>query len=194
LAERLGVEFYDKALIRRLEEKYHLTADEIEKIKGRERGFWADFKRVARLGEGWGLSDQKVCGDGSGEENEKPTTDEMFKVESAILHELAANGSCVVAGRSGFFVFRQHPNHLCILIQASLPARIERLMRKRQMTEEEARRTIEKVDMMRENYVKHYTGTSRYDTRNYHLVITADGKTEDEMVDVIWEYIGKVKK
>ena len=34
---------------------------------------------------------------------------------------------------------------------------------------------------MRENYVKKYTGTSRYDTRNYQLVIAADGKTEEQM-------------
>ena len=43
---------------------------------------------------------------------------------------------------------------------------------------------------MRENYVKRCTGTSRYDTRNYDLVISADGKTEDEIVDIIMKYIG----
>jgi hypothetical protein len=58
------------------------------------------------------------------------------------------------------------------------------------MTEDEASKTIEKVDKMRENYVQKYTGTSRYDTRNYDLVISADGKTEDEIVELIMEYIG----
>ena len=43
---------------------------------------------------------------------------------------------------------------------------------------------------MRENYVKKYTGTSRYDTRNYDLVISADGKSEDELADLILKYIG----
>ena len=42
---------------------------------------------------------------------------------------------------------------------------------------------------MRENYVKRYTGTTRYDTRNYDLVITADGKTEDQIVDQILLFI-----
>ena len=83
----------------------------------------------------------------------------------------------MVAGRSGFHVFRLHPNHLSVLIQASMESRVERIMRKQNMTEEEARKTIERVDKMRENYVKKYTGTSRYDTRNYQLVIAADGKT-----------------
>ena len=94
-----------------------------------------------------------------------------------------------MTGRSGFHVFRDHPNHLSILIQASMPFRVERIMRKQNMTEEEARKTIERVDKMRENYVKKYTGTSRYDTRNYQLVIAADGKTEEQMADLIMQYI-----
>ena len=43
---------------------------------------------------------------------------------------------------------------------------------------------------MRETYVKKYTGTSRYDTRNYDLVINMNGKTEDEAVEQILQYIG----
>jgi hypothetical protein len=58
------------------------------------------------------------------------------------------------------------------------------------MTEDEARKTIEKIDKMRENYVQKFTKTSRYDTRNYDLVISADDKTEDEIVELIMQYIG----
>ena len=65
-----------------------------------------------------------------------------------------------------------------------------RVARKQNITEDEARKKIEKVDKMRENYVKKYTGTSRYDTRNYQLIITADGKTEEEIADMIMQYIG----
>jgi cytidylate kinase len=86
-------------------------------------------------------------------------------------------------------VFRNHPNHLNILIQASMPFRLERVMRKQNLSEAEARKTIEKVDKMRENYVKEYTKTSRYDTRNYDLVISADGMSEDEIADMILGYI-----
>jgi cytidylate kinase len=96
----------------------------------------------------------------------------------------------VVAGRSGFYVFRDHPNHLNVFIQASMPYRVERVMRKQQISEEEAVKTIKKVDKMRENYVKKYTGLSRYDTRNYDLVISADGKSEEQIVDIIMKYIG----
>jgi hypothetical protein len=57
------------------------------------------------------------------------------------------------------------------------------------MTREQAVKTIEQIDKMRENYIKEFTKTSRYDTRNYDLVITADGKTEDQIVDIIMKYI-----
>lgn len=191
LAEKLGVQFFDKALIKSLEEKYHLTAEEIEKLKGRKHNWWEDFKRVARIGEGWnmGYTQQYSHLDGKSLPDIM-TTDEIFKAETEILQGVAEHESCVVTGRSGFFVFRQHPNHISILIQASMPFRMERVMRKQEIGEDEARKIIEQVDTMRENYVTKYTGTSRYYTRNYDLVIKADGKTEDEIVNIILQYIG----
>ena len=86
-------------------------------------------------------------------------------------------------------MFRYHPNHLSILIQASMEHRIERVMRKQGISREEAEKIIKKVDRMRENYVSHYTKTSRYDTRNYDLFITMDGKTEDEVAEMIYNFI-----
>ena len=74
---------------------------------------------------------------------------------------------------------------MSILIQASKPYRVERTMRKKNITEEEALKIIDKVDKMREDYVRKFTGTSRYDARNYDFVITVDGKTEDKVVEQI---------
>jgi cytidylate kinase len=125
------------------------------------------------------------------QEPELITTEEMFKSEQEILKGIAEAESCIVAGRSGFYVFRKHPNHLSILIQASMDFREKRVARKQGLTPEEAKKVIDKVDEMRENYISKYTKTSRYDTRNYDLVISADGKTEDEIVDFILKYMGK---
>lgn len=186
LAEKLGVPYYDKALIETLQKEYDLSVEKIEKLKGAKHSWWDDVVRILDVGSGGGncYMPQKA------EKADTLTTDEVFKTETLILQNLVAEKSCVVAGRSGFFIFRDHPNHLSIFIQASMPHRIQRLMRKQNMKEEEARKTIEKVDKMRENYVKKCTGTSRYDTRNYDLVISVDGKTEDEIVDVIMKFIG----
>ena len=188
LAEKLGVQFYDKAVVEAIEEKYNLNVEEIEKLKGKKHNWWSDLKRVVSVGGGiMGVPYYSVS---EGEVTVKTTTDEMFRTETQILKGIAEEESCVLAGRSGFFVFRDHPNHLSILIQASMESRIKRLMGKQNLSEAEARKTINKVDEMRENYVNRYTGTSRYDARNYDIVLRADGKTEDELVDIIMQYIG----
>ena len=187
LAEKLGVPFFDKAVIKALQEKYHLTTEEIERLKGRKHSWWAEVENILKIGSGINMEyymPQK------GDAPDLLTTDEMFKTETLILQDLAVEQSCVVAGRSGFHVFRLHPNHLSILIQALMEHRVERVAHKQGITPEEARKIIDQVDKMRENYVKKYTGTSRYDTRNYQLVISADDKTEEEMADLIMQYIG----
>ncbi len=187
LAEKLEIPFYDKALIKALQEKYHLSVEEIEKLKGRKQGWWADFKRQMTGSVMYtNYYIPKV-----GDEPELLDTDEVFRTEQEILKGMAEEESCIIAGRSGFFVFRNHPNRLSILIQASKAFRVNRVATKQNTTPEEAAKIIDKVDKMRENYVKKYTKTSRYDTRNYDLVISADGKTEDEIVNFILKYIGK---
>ena len=184
LAEKLNVEFYDKALIRGLTEKFNLTVEEVEKLKGKSHSWWKDFVNKISAGPVLTPTGQIPT------KLDVPTTEEMYKVETEILKGIAESSSCVMAGRTGFFVFHNEPNHLSILIQASMPFRLERVMRKQNLSEDEARKTIEKVDQMRENYVQRYTNSSRYDTRNYDLVISADGKTEDEIVELIMQYIG----
>jgi cytidylate kinase len=188
LAERLHVEFYDKALIKTLEERYSLSVEEIEKLKGQSRNWLAELKRALFASEGIAVTSNYILAV-PGDKPVQPTTYDMFMAEQEILKSIAEDESCVIAGRSGFYVFRDHPNHLSVLIQASMPFRIERVMRKQNMTREQAVKTIEQIDKMRENYIKEFTKTSRYDTRNYDLVITADGKTEDQIVDIIMKYI-----
>lgn len=187
LADKLGVEFYYKSVIKGLEKEFNLTAEEIEKQKGREQGWWANIKQqltnsimssnpyLPQVADTASLID----------------TDDIFKAETEILRGIADEESCVVAGRCGFYIFRSHPNHFNILIQASMPHRIKRVANKQGISEEEARKAIDMVDQMRENYVNKYTNTSRYDTRNYDLVITMDDLTEDDAVAIILETINR---
>ena len=57
-------------------------------------------------------------------------------------------------------------------------------------SKEEAEKFIKEVDKLCDDYAKRHTGVSRYDPRNYDLVINMEGKTEDEAVDLILQYIG----
>ena len=189
IAERLGVPFYDKALINALEEKYGLTPDEIERMKGRSHSWWADFKRAMNIGAELNAKQYSNYHIDTEKLPDALSTDEIFATEQEVLRGIAADESCVIAGRCGFYVFREHPNHLSILIQASMESRVARVASKRNITPEKARDIIEHVDKMRENYVNKYTGTSRYDTRNYDIVLRVDGKTEEELADIIMQYI-----
>ena len=186
LAEKLGVSFYDKALIKGLEERFKLNTEEIERLKSRNRSWWADFKRIFKVGEDAANFSPYY----NGSDADLLTTEAIFKTEKEILLGIAQEESCVIAGRSAFFVLKNHPIHFSILIQASMEHRIERVMQKQNMTRDEAIYTIEKIDEMREDYVKNYAHTSRYDTRNYDLVIKIDGKTEEEVANLILAFIG----
>ena len=91
-------------------------------------------------------------------------------------------------------IFREWPNHLNIFIQASMEHRVQRVMRRQNVSEKEAREIIAKLDASRETYIKKYEDTSRYDTRNYQLVISMDDLSEDDAVDVIMAYIDRTSK
>ena len=185
LSEKLEVKYYDKALIEGLTKEFGLTVEEVEKFKAQKKSWWNEFNNyyMKRNSTTLPMEAETVL-----------TTESMMAAEKQILQDLAIHGSCVVAGRSGFLVFREWPNHLNIFIQASMESRIERVMRKQQLSREEAIAAIEKVDKGRETYIQKYADTSRYDTRNYDLVINMDGLTEDDAVEVIMSYIERSSK
>ena len=183
LAEKLNVEYFDKAVINALQERYNLSVEQIEHLKGQETSWWAEFKRKMTFSESeYELNQTNI------------ETEDVFRAETQILKALAKDQSCVIAGRTACYIFREHPNHLSIFIQASMPCRMARVAKEQNMSKEEARMVIDKVDRMRENYVQEFTGTSRYDTRNYQLVINMDEINEDEAVNLILAYIRSMEK
>ena len=189
LAEKLNVAFYDKLLINELKKKFELDTEQIEKVKSGKSDWWREFINAATY-MGQGMNELWYYQRMTGEEGTLVTSRDMFKVEKEILQNVAEEGSCIIAGRSGFSVFAEHPNHLSIFIQAPMEHRIQRIMSKQNLSHEEAEKVIKKVDDMRESYVKKYAGVSRYDTRNYDLVINMEGKTEDEVVELILKFSG----
>lgn len=189
LAERLGVRFSDKELIGALQAKLNLSPDRIEELKGKKKRWLDDFIQMVAPVPTSGLL---VDGDSDyiAEYNSSLSVNDLFEAEKDILNGIADEGSCVIAGRSGFFVLKDRPNKVDILITASLENRITRIMSKQGLSREKAREVIETVDKARDNYVLRYTGQSRYDARNYHLVINMDYLTEDKAVELIMSYLG----
>ena len=192
LAERLGVPFYDKAVIKALQEKFALNADEIERLKAKKSNWWTDFQQMlvptfdtVRVAPHYALPCSLP---------DSVVTEDMYHTETQILQGIAEEGSCVIAGRSAFHIFRHHPNHLNILILASLDYRTEHLMARKGIGRQEALDIIQTVDKGREQYINKHTGTSRYDARNYQLVVSMDGHTEEQVLDLILDYIERSSK
>jgi len=186
LAEKLGVKYCDKAVIDGLTQKFGLTPERIEEIKAQKKSWWNDINNYY----------QTLINSASMpmEAEVRLDNETMFETEKRILQELATQTSCVVAGRTGFMVFREWPNHLSVFIQASMDHRIQRVMRRQGVSEQEARDIIAKMDTTREAYIKKYEDTSRYDTRNYQLVISMDDLSEDDAAEIILDYIDRSSK
>lgn len=193
LAERLQVRLCDKELIKELCEKFDLTSTSIERLKGQKKQWLSDFIRFifpAPAPAASGFVGAERIREIKKEIDPEVTTDDIFLAETEILRELAQEESCVITGRSGFFVLKDHPNKLDIFITASREHRIARVMARQDLSHELAEEAIDQVDKSRENYIKRFAGVSRYDARNYHLCLNVDGMTEDQAVDVILSYLG----
>ena len=190
LAAKLGVRFSDKELVDALQKKLNLTESSIEELKGKKKRWLDDFiQMVAPVP----MSGMLVDGDSDyiSEYNLSLSVNDVFEAEREILNGIADEGSCVIAGRSGFFVLKGRPNKVDILITASRDKRIARIMEKQNLSRQKAEEVIDSVDKARDNYVKRYTGQSRYDARNYHIVLNMDYITEDQAVAMILSYLGK---
>ncbi|MBO6188472.1 MAG: cytidylate kinase-like family protein [Prevotella sp.] len=186
LAEKLGVNYCDKAVIDGLTQKFGLSPERIEEIKAQKKSWWNDINNYYHtLVNSANLPMEAEV---------KLDNATMYGTEKCILQELAVQSSCVVAGRTGFMVFRSWPNHLNVFIQASMEHRIRRVMQRQNVTEQKARDIIAKMDATREAYIQKYEDTTRYDTRNYQLVISMDGLSEDDAVEIILDYINRTSK
>ena len=189
LAEKLNVNYINKQLMQALEEKFNLTSGGIEHLKNKKKNWFTDlFEQVSPSTK----ATMKVGGyTFSRGFQEAITVEDVYNAEKEILNALADEGSCIITGRSAFFVLKDRPNKVDIFITASKERRIERIMTKQNVSREEAVRLIKTIDEGRDNYVKRYTGLSRYDMRNYDLILDMDYLTEDEAVEKIISFIGK---
>ena len=176
LSELLDVKIYDKAFLATIREKFDLTEEEAEKIKAEKTNWWSEFCRFYKQ---FGVTPNF---------NEQPlevTSKQLYHAEAKALRDLAEQESCIIVGRSGFHVFKDTPDTVKIFLIADMEHRVKRIMEKYNINEEEARKLIDDTDKARENYTKTFAGTSRYDARNYDLVINVSPFTTDQVAQFL---------
>ena len=101
--------------------------------------------------------------------NELP--ENIYDIQKKILLDIASQESCIIVGRTGFHIFKNHPNVVRVLLIADYEARVKHVSEKHGITKMNARKRIAIVDKEREDYTLKYTGVSRYDARNYDFVL-----------------------
>lgn len=95
LAERLGIDFYDKEIINMLMEESGFTRETVEE--------WQEKKTSSFLYNLY-MSTQ-----------ERPLSDQIYLAKTKIVNELADKGSCVIVGNCGDYILRDRDNVLSFL-------------------------------------------------------------------------------
>jgi cytidylate kinase len=180
LGELLGVKVYGKEILASIREKYNLTHEDIERIKGTKSGWWANFCRFYKQ---FGTTAAIAY------ESFEVDSRQLYYEEAKLLKDLAEQESCIIVGRTGFQIFKDDPNAIRLLLIADPEARKNRLMRKQNVNEKEALEIIERVDKARENYTQSFAGVSRYDARNYDMVINVTPFTTDQVAHFLAENV-----
>ncbi len=169
VAAELGIEFYDKDIIRDSAEEMGidpaLLEAEEEAITRKE----AILRSISPISY-----DQK---------------DAMYGAESGVILKLAAKGPCLILGRCADAVLRAAgvPSLDVFLFadEAHRAARVGELIGTRD--EAVIHRTMKKTDQARHAYYRHYTGKPWGDLRNFHLALDSGMLGYDTCVKLIVE-------
>ena len=181
IGELLGLKVYDKTILEAICEKYNLDEKEIQRIKSKKLTLWDDFSQFYRQ---FG-----AVTDSYQSENKKITSRELYYTESQIMRDLAKQESCIIVGRTGFQVFKDDPDALHLFIIADLDFRIKKVAERYGIDENAAAKYIDETDNARENFTKSFAGVSRYDARNYDLVINVSPFTPETVAAFLAENI-----
>lgn len=175
LARKLDCAFYDKNLIERAAEKSGIPRETFEKESE------AVKSTIAQLFS-------HTTGTAVGIDN-MPAADRVFLAESAIIRDVAEEGSCVIVGRCADYVLSDRPNVVNLFFYSSLEKRIERISQFNKITPEEAAAEIRKTDKSRCNHYQHYTDRKWGRAENFDLCICTDDLTVENAANLVVEYL-----
>jgi cytidylate kinase len=178
LSERLDIPMYDKNLLAEMAKasgfstEIFLSSDE----RPRKRGLSALFsgsRAMSPLNES--LSQRAVLGD-----------DNLFSLQSEVMHSLAAKGSCIFVGRCADYILRDCPNLLSVFITAPLDERAARVGADHGFSLPVARRFVSVEEKRRADYYNYFTFKKWGDSSSYDLCISAAGEDgRDRAVELI---------
>lgn len=178
LAEKLGISFYDKNILR-------INADE----SGIKESYFhlADEKAGSRLLYRivQGLRPEKASPSFG---SDLTSADNLFRFQSEVIKKLAEAESCVIIGRCADYILEGTDDLVRIHLNADLESRKDRI-KERNPEETDVLRAIRKVDRERNDYYRYYTGRDWANSENYDLVINTTKPGISGTVSIILAYL-----
>lgn len=172
IAEKLGINFYDKEFIRKVAEETGLSEDYIEKQEQKRTN-------LENLTNGYyfGLNN----------------ADELFLKEANIIKDLANKESCVIIGRCADFVLKDKKEVVKVFIYSDEKSKIKRANKYYHLSKDKAEKEIKRINKLRANHYKHYTGRVWNNQENYDICMNSDTLGVEKTAEIIVEMIKKRK-
>jgi len=162
LSERLGIPFLDRAILKEVSNQLNLAESELEHREERLSSFWENFNRlVAYTNPTTSLTSQTYF----------PTDKDLFQVECDTIKRIAEKSSAIFLGRCGYYVLRDHPRKVSIMLIADQSSRVKRLQELYKISEKEALEMIRTNDRERSEYIRTFTKQNWLDVRLYDICI-----------------------
>lgn len=156
LAQRLGYEFYDDAIVQMAAGTTGYTP---QFVRQREENMTNSFL--------YDLVNQMYA---YAPEEESPK-DSVFLAEKKAIEEIATKGRCVIVGRCADYLLRDDPHCLRVWLHADKARRVKRIMELEQLDEAAAKTRIAQEDRRRATNYQYYTRRVWGLGKNYHLTL-----------------------
>jgi cytidylate kinase len=175
VAQRLGVEFLDRAIPTRVAERLKVPLDDaLAHDESLGDAIGRLVSTFALLPELAGAMAQ--AGYLAGEDYRRET--------ERLIKEHARDGA-VVLGRAGAVILRDHPGALHVRLDGPAERRVAQAMRLEDLSRSDAERLRKEGDRAREAYVRHFYNCDAKDPSLYHLVIDSTTLSQETVVEVI---------
>ncbi|MDE6727085.1 MAG: cytidylate kinase-like family protein [Oscillospiraceae bacterium] len=180
LSKKLGVEFYDKDIIKLASEESGINEALFGQSDERTKGGFG--KRSVYKGEV--ISPDKKAF--TSEEN-------LFNYTAKVIKQLADEKSCIIVGRCADFVLRDRKDTIRVFVWADEENCVKNAAEVKGLVDrKEALKTITATDRSRAEYYKAHTGKDWNDARNYDICLNSGDLGFEKCVDIIENYI-KIK-
>ncbi len=181
LAKRFSIKYYDRQLL-----------EIASKQSGLHKKFFerADEKASKVLGGGIFGSRFPFAGEGLLGGNNYLSNDQLFKIQSDVMRELAEKESSLFVGRCADYILRDHPRCVNVFVSASMEARVMALQNRDEgATVEDILDILSKADKKRASYYNYYSNKSWGVASSYHLCIESSALGIEKTTDFIEQFI-----